>query len=223
MKTLTDVRAFTLAAALAGLTGCALPVMGRLGSATRSDFAIPSATDVGPTTDVQPPVVEVREFPHSSIVSVVGWLPDAPDFGLHARLRRGDGSLIRDHRLYVSTYYMGNVPVSDPRVYTRPVVLGQPTRLHGVVETVTPANQVVEATGITHDDRACYYDVHTCTPFETFDVRVPDEMLRANRDSVAIRLYGRGGTEMIVTVRRDIIDPYLAKVDSVSASLRNKK
>jgi hypothetical protein len=223
MQILTDVRAFALAAALAGFTACALPVMGRLGSATRSDFATSPAADLGPSTDVQPPIVEVREFPHSSIVSVVGWSPDESDFGLHARLRRGDGSLIRDHRFYVSTYYMGNVPASDPRVYTKPVVLGKPTRLHGVVETVIPADQLLEATGITHDDRACYYDVHTCTPFETFDVRVPDEMLRANRDSIAIRLYGRGGTEMIVTVRRDIIDPYLAKVDSVSASLRNKK
>jgi hypothetical protein len=223
MKRLTDVRALALAAALAGFTGCAFPVVGRLGSAARTGAATPSATDLGPTDTVQPPIVEVREFPRSSIVSVVAWSPDEPDFGLNARLRRGDGSLIRDHRLYVSTYYMGNVPVSDPRIYTRPVVLGKPTRLHGVVETVTPAEQLVEVTGITHDDHACYYGVHTCTPFETFDVRIPDEMLRANRDSVAIRLYGRGGTEMIVTLRRDLIDPYLAKVDSVSASLRNKK
>jgi hypothetical protein len=223
MKRLTDVRALALAAALAGFTGCAFPVVGRLGSATRSDLAPSSATDLGRTDSVQPPVVEVREFRRSSIVSIVAWSPDEPDFGLNARLLRGDGSLIRDHRFYVSTYYLGDVPVSDPRVYTKPVVLGKPARLHGVVETVTPAEQLVEVTGITHDDHACYYDVHTCTPFETFDVRVPDEMLRANRDSVAIRLYGRGGMEMIVTLRRDLIDPYLAKVDSVSASLRNKK
>lgn len=222
MKSLTDVRALALAAALAGFTGCAFPVMGRLGSATRADLASPSAADLGPTDDIPPPIVEVREFPRSSIVSVVAWSPDEPYFGLNARLRRGDGSLIRDHRLYVSTYYMGNVPVSDLRVYTKPVVLGRPTRLRSVVETVIPTEKLVEVTGITHDDRACYYDVHTCTPFETFDVRVPDEMLRANRDSVAIRLYGRGGTEMIVTLRRDVIDPYLAKVDSVSAALRSR-
>jgi hypothetical protein len=48
-------------------------------------------------------------------------------------------------------------------------------------------------------------------------------MLRANRDSVAIRLYTRGGMETIVTLRRDLIDPYLAKVDSVSAALHNRK
>jgi hypothetical protein len=221
MKSLTDVRALAFAAALAGVTGCAFPIMGRMGSA-RTDVPTPSAADLGPTDDVEPPVVEVREFPRSSIVSVVAWSPDQPDFGLNARLRRGDGSLIRDHRLYVSTYYIGNVPVSDVRVYTKPVVLGPRARLHAVVQTVTPVDQLLEATGITHDDRACYYDVHTCTPFETFDVRVPDEMLRANRDSVAIRLYGRGGTEMIVTLRRDLIDPYLAKVDSVSAALHSR-
>ena len=223
MKSLTDVRALALAGALAAFTGCAFPVVGGLGSATRSVLATPSATDLGSTDSIQPPVVEVREFPRSSIVSVVAWSPAEPDFGLNARLLRGDGSLIRDHRLYVSTYYMGNVPTSDPRVYTKPVSLGRPSRVHGVVQTVTPAKKLLEATGITRDDRACYYDKHTCTPFETFDVRVPDEMLRANRESVAIRLYGRAGLETIVTLRRDLIDPYLAKVDSVSASLRNKK
>jgi hypothetical protein len=118
---------------------------------------------------------------------------------------------------------MGGVPVNDPRVYTKPVVLGKATGLHGVVETVTPANQVLQATGVTHDDRACYYDVHTCTPFEAFDLRLPDEMLRGNRDSIAVRLYGPGGTEVIVTVRRNLIDPYLAKVDSVSAALSARK
>jgi hypothetical protein len=222
MRSLTDVRALALAGALAAFTGCAFPVVGRLGSATRSDIARPSATELGPDS-IQPAVVEVREFPRSSIVSIVAWSPDQPDFGLNARLLRGDGSLIRDHRLYVSTYYMGNVPTSDPRVYTKPVSLGRSSRVHGVVQTVTPAKELLEATGITHDDRACYYDKHTCTPFETFDVRVPDEMLRANRDSVAIRLYGRAGLETIVTIRRDLIDPYLAKVDSVSASLRSRK
>ncbi len=221
MKRLTGVRALALTVSLAAFTACAFPVAGRLDSAIRGNGATPTATDLGPTGDASP-VIEVREFPRSSIVSVVAWSPDEPDFGLNARLRRGDGSLIHDHRLYVSTYYLGNVPVSDTRVYTKPVVLGRPTRVHGVVETVTPADQVVEATGITHDDRACYYDVHICTPFETFDVRVPDEMLRANRDSVAIRLYGREGMEMIVTIRRDLIDPYLAKVDSVSAALHKK-
>ncbi|MEO8910552.1 MAG: hypothetical protein ABI408_10040 [Gemmatimonadaceae bacterium] len=174
------------------------------------------------TTPPAPPIVEVREFPHSSIVSVVAWSPDEAEYGLQGRLLRGDGSLIRDHRLYVSTYFMGSVPIADKRVYVRPVSLGRPGQVNDVVQTVTPANHVLVATGVSHDDRACDYDKHTCTPFETFDIRVPDALLRENRDSVAVRLYRRGGAEMVVTIRRELIDPYLAKLDSVSAALRKK-
>jgi hypothetical protein len=51
-------------------------------------------------------------------------------------------------------------------------------------------------------------------------VRVPDSVLRANRDSLAVRFYGSAGSELIITVYRDLIDPYLATVDSLSAALR---
>lgn len=168
------------------------------------------------------PLVQVREFPHSSIVSVVAWSPDEAEIGLRARISRGQGSLISDHRLYVSTYWLGRGPVTDSRMYVSPASVTVRSRLGGVVETVTPARQLVKAAGIFRDDRACFYDVDTCTPFETFEVRVPDAMLRANRDSVAVRLYGRGGTETIVTVRRELIDAYLEKVDSVTAALNKK-
>lgn len=170
----------------------------------------------------EPPIVQVREFPHSSIVSVVAWSPDESEFGLRAGLSRQEGSLIRDHRLYVSTYWLGRNPVTDRRAYLTPVSLSLRSRLGGVAETVTPARQLVKVAGIFRDDRACFYDMDTCTPFETFEVRLPDEMLRANRDSVAVRLYGRGGTETIITVRRELIDAYLAKVDSVTAALRKQ-
>jgi hypothetical protein len=46
-------------------------------------------------------------------------------------------------------------------------------------------------------------------------------MLRSNRDSIAVRLYGRGDAEMILTARRDLIDAYLSTVDSLAAALRS--
>jgi len=35
-----------------------------------------------------------------------------------------------------------------------------------------------------------------------------------------VKFYGRDNRELIITVRRDLIDAYLARVDSVSATLR---
>ena len=175
-----------------------------------------------PAFTSEPPIVQVREFPHSSIVSVVAWSPDESAYGLRAGISRQGSSLIRDHRLSLSTYRLGRNSVPDRRTYLTPVSLSSRSAPGGVAETATPARQLVKVAGIFRDDRACFYDVETCTPFETIEVRLPDEMLRANRDSVAVRLYGRGGTEMIITVRREIIDAYLAKVDSVSAALRKE-
>jgi hypothetical protein len=47
-------------------------------------------------------------------------------------------------------------------------------------------------------------------------------VLRASRDSVSLRFYDRYATEMVLTLRRDVIDPYLRTVDSVAAALRRK-
>ncbi|HEY3746044.1 MAG TPA: hypothetical protein VGL17_07385, partial [Gemmatimonadaceae bacterium] len=75
MKSLTDVRALALAAALAGFTACAFPVVGRMSPSALTGVRSPSVEDLGPTDTVRPPVIEVREFPRSSIVSVVAWSP----------------------------------------------------------------------------------------------------------------------------------------------------
>jgi hypothetical protein len=77
-----------------------------------------------------------------------------------------------------------------------------------------------QMTGVSRDAYACYFG--KCSPFETIGVRIPDEFLREIRDSVAVTLYGRGGRELTITVRRDLIDAYLAAVDSVSAELRKR-
>jgi hypothetical protein len=167
-----------------------------------------TATTAPAQPDSVGPIVQVRDYPHSSEVTIVAWAPTDMDYGLRAMLRR-DGALIRDHQFYVSTFF-GVTFSQATRV---------PSRLE-VVETVAPSDRVLKTTGVSRDVYACFYG--SCSPFETRGVRVPDNLLRANRDSLAVRLYGRGGGELVLTLHRDVIDAYLAKVDSVSAALRTK-
>jgi hypothetical protein len=76
-------------------------------------------------------------------------------------------------------------------------------------------------TGITRDRRSCW-NFPVCSPPETYAARIPDELLRAHRDSVRVKFYSLNGREMIVTMYRDVIDKYLATVDSVSTALRRR-
>jgi hypothetical protein len=162
-----------------------------------------------------PTVVQVREYPHSPTVEVVAWSPEENAYGFRVALRR-DGTLVRDHRLYVSTYY-GGLRTSRGSSYN------SATTYPSLVQTVDSAPRLLLSAGVSRDDYACFYDFDNCSPRFTFAVRVPDELLREKRDSLAVRLYGRGGNEMIVTLYRDVIDPYLRTVDSVAAALRRTR
>jgi hypothetical protein len=179
--------ALGLAAALAGLTRCAPPIV------------LANAPAVEDTTAAEElPTVELRYFPFSPTVSVVAWPSDDAGFGLRTSVRR-DGTLVRDHRLYIGTYF-------EPWV-------------RGLYLAAAPPRQF-KMLGVSRDAFACYFG--KCSPFETIGVRIPDEFLRAHRDSLPVTLYGWGGRELTVTVRGDLIDAYLAAVDSVSAQLRRR-
>jgi hypothetical protein len=178
--------ALMLAASFAGLVGCAPPIV----------LSAPSAaTDVAAD---EPPIVQLRYFSFSPTVSVVAWPAEDAGYGLRASVRR-DGSLVREHSLYVGTYF-------EPWV-------------RGLYLAVAPPRQF-RRQGVSRDNYACYFG--KCSPFETLGVRITDEYLRANRDSVAMSLYGRDGRALTITLRRDLIDAYLAAVDSVSAALRKR-
>lgn len=135
----------------------------------------------------------------SPTVSIVGWDADETEYGLRAVVRR-DGTLVRDHRLYVSTYI-----VYGTREFSR---------------AMTPTRSLL-LTGLSRDPRPCQGGP-ICTPPETFGARLPDALLRANRDSVTVRFYGRSGRELVITLRRELIDAYLHAVDSVIAELRQR-
>lgn len=196
----------SLAAALAALAACASPPK-VLPAPDGGDAAAPAIASV--ETDSVRLMLQVREYPQSAEVWVVAWDLNDPDYGLRAALRR-DGTMIRDHLFYVST---NHPPLAGPD--GRPVI---PT---GYVQTVAPVGRALRPTPVIRDAHSCQRTL-TCSPKETFAVRVPDDLLRANRDSISLRLAGRAGTDLILTIRRVIIDPYLATVDSVSVRLRGR-
>ena len=167
--------------------------------------AVADAGIAGDTVDTA--VVRVRDFPRSSTVTVVAWGTGDPRYGLRAMLRR-DGSLIRDHYLYISTGYApvttGSGVIITPRDY---------------IQTVAPSGHALPYTGVVRDADPCQGG-EGCSPFEAFTARVPDELLRRGLDSLSVRLAARGGTETTITVAGDVLAAYLAAIDSVSARLR---
>lgn len=199
------LRAVVLAAALAGVVACASPIMLSV-SPTRPGLVAPPSTDtVEAAPCAEPATVVVRYYPSSPTVSVVGWDADQAGYGLRALIRR-DGALVRDHQLYVSTYFFVDWRAfarADWHAFTGAMELARPLRF----------------TGLFRDVHSCDGD-SGCSPYETLRARIPDAFLRASRDSVVVKVHGRDGSESIITLRRDVIDGYLETVASVSAALR---
>ena len=183
-----------LTAVLTVLIGCAPPIV-LDNTAIVANAISPTLTDLS-TEASEPPTIELRYFSFSPTVSVVGWAGDDAGYGLRTYVRR-DGSLVRDHRLYVSTYY-GPAMRSYYLAHVRP--------------------RGLEMLGVSRDPLACYWG--RCSPFETMSVRIPDELLRSNRDSLDVTFLGHGNRKLVLTLRRDLIDAYLTAVDSVSAEMR---
>ena len=195
--------AFLVVASLSALAACAFPL-------NRHGPSIPDDEYSGmDAVDSAPPIVQIRDYPHSPTVAVLAWEPDENGLGLSTELRR-DGSLVSDHRLYVSTYYNGRISLTDAPLLRR--------ANWNVAEAVVPAHEVLLSTGVSHDQYHCYWG--PCSPYEVRGIWIRDEMLRSNRDSIAVKLYGRGDAPLVVTVRRDLIAAYLSTVDSVAAALR---
>jgi hypothetical protein len=181
-----------VAVSLTQLLACAAPL--RL---TTGSHAAPShlETTGAPGDSV---IVQVRYFSFSPTVSVVAWTRGS-GYGLRGWIR-GDGSLVMDHRVYVSTYY-------HPAVRSFP--------------WASIPSRPLFMTGISRDDYACYFG-ESCSPFETFGAFIPDKVLRPGRDNIPVTFYAYDGRELVVTVQQQLIDAYLVTVDSVSAELRRR-
>jgi hypothetical protein len=198
-----NTRLSLLLAGSLALVACAFPLNRRTHVIPDDEYSAYDAVDSAP------PIVQVRDYPHSPTVAVLAWEPDENGLGLITQLRR-DGTLVSDHQLYVSTYYNGRVTLTDSPLLRR--------ANWNVAEAVVPAHEVLLSTGVWRDQYHCYWG--PCSPYEVRGIRIRDEMLRSNRDSIAVKLYGRGDQPLVVTVRRDLIDAYLSTVDSVAAALR---
>jgi hypothetical protein len=161
--------------------------------------ALPSDLDSGVVVP-DSAAVELRSYSYSPHIEILSWTTDDTDIGLRARLRR-DGTLVRDHRLYVNTFASVAAGARFSSALT-------PTR-------------VLRLTGVSRDDKAC--SGGPCLPRETFGARIPDEVLRSNRDSLPVKFHAvRTGHEIVVTLHRDLINVYLTTVDSVASALRRK-
>lgn len=194
-----------LAAALAGSVACAPPIHLNVASSRARVAGLPAAGTVDGTASVDTPIVVVRYYSFSPTVAVVAWDVEQGAYGLRATVRR-DGSLVRDHQFFVSTYYF-----VDLRSFAR-------ANWHAFTREMELARPLI-FTGFSRDVHHCEGDSR-CSAYETLNARIPDDFLRASRDSVVVKIRGRGGREEIITLHREMIDAYLETVASVSAALR---
>lgn len=193
-----ELRRLLCAMFVASVAGCALPMFGGRSSPVKPTVQVA----VIDTVTLAPPIVQVRDFWRSSVVSVLAWEAGEARVGLRSEVSR-NGALVGgrrgDHLLYLTpvyVWYMGGFA-------------------HAVAEPGKP----LLGTGLLSDPYNCFYGSH-CSPMTTIGVRLPDPLLRANRDSLVVTFLPRGRDPWAVTLRRELIAAYLTKVDSVVAEMR---
>lgn len=179
----------------AGLVGCS-PLMGR----ARSSAATPAAYD---SAVLAPPIVQVRDYPGSSVVSIVAWDADDPSFGLRSSVTR-TGELV------------GGVRFGDHRLYVTPLLARQ---MGGFKYASITEGRLLLRTGTQRDVCSCFYG-KACSPMVTDGVRLPDSVLRANRDSLTVTFFPGTLEPWSHTLRGELIAAYLEKVDSVVAVMK---
>jgi hypothetical protein len=179
--------------------GCALPgVRGGSSAATSA-----TRSEVADTVAVAPPVVQVRTFRQASLVSVVGWDTDDAAFGLRTSVNQSGvlvgGERFGDHRLYVTPLLVHN--------------------MGGFSYASVEPGQLLVRTGVQRDPYACFYG-KDCSPLTTIGVRLPDSLLRASRDSLVVTFHPGVFEDWTLTLRHELIEAYLTKVDSVVAEAK---
>ena len=184
---------------VAGAAGCSLPMIGGSSSSARPTV-LAVATD---TADIARLVVQVREFRSSSVVSVVAWDADDAAFGLRTSVSR-TGRLV------------GGVRFGDHLLYMTPLYV---SRMGGFKYAAVTQGHLLLRARPQRDYYSCFYGKE-CSPMVTIGVGVPDSVLRANRDSLVVTFYPSVMEPWTITLRREVIAPYLNKLDSVVAQLR---
>lgn len=161
-------------------------------------------SSVATASDDPPPIVQVRDYWRSSVVTIVAWDQDDPDFGLRTSVTR-TGKLV------------GGLRAGDHSLYMTPYLLRD---MGGFAHAaVDPKRGELLSTGAQRDDYACFYGTQ-CSPRFTVGVRVPDSLLRENRDGLEVTFFPRVQDPWTLYVRRELISAYLAKVDSVVKEMK---
>ncbi len=183
---------------VAGVVGCSLPLVGRRPAVVKPAVDVAAAD----TVPLAPPIVQVRDFAGSSVVSVLAW--DAADaaFGLRTAVNR-NGTLVGglrygDHQLYMTPFYYWY--------------------MGGFAHATAEPGKPLLRTGWSGDAQACFYGTR-CSPVDAVGVRLPDALLRANRDSLVVT-FDAPRDPWSITLRRALIAAYLTAVDSVVAEMR---
>lgn len=163
-----------------------------------------TASPVATASEDPSPIVQVRDYWHSSVVTVVAWDPDDAAFGIRTSVTR-TGKLVGglragDHRLYITPYL-----VRDMGGFA-----------HAAVD---PSHGELLSVGAQRDDYACFYGSE-CSPRFTVGIRVPDSLLRENRDGLEVTFYPRVQDPWTLYLRRELISAYLTKIDSVVKAMR---
>ena len=194
-------RTRTLAVTLVGVLGCASALAG---GAPAAATEAPGAA--GPdTARTDPPIVQIREYPAASYVTVVAWSPGAANYGLRGQVNpQGDlrGARLGDHSVFVSAVSV-QVEGGFTRAWVVPVPPG-PVLMHG---------------GAMADRLACNRG-ESCAPMSIVTVQMPDALLRQHRDSLVVTFSGGKDGDWSVKLDRELVDAYLHAVDSVAASRR---
>ncbi|MDP1891934.1 MAG: hypothetical protein Q8K55_13655 [Gemmatimonadaceae bacterium] len=180
---------------VAGVVGCSLPMVGRAPAVAKA----PEPAAAADTVTLAPPIVQVRDFWRSSVVSVFAWEVDDAAIGLRAGVSR-NGTLagvgrLGDHQLYMTPFYAWY--------------------MGGFAHATAEPGKPLLRTGWSGDAYACFYGSR-CTPIDATGVRIPDALLRANRDSLVVTFHATRNP-WTITLRRELIAAFLATVDSVVA------
>lgn len=198
---------------LCAVSACATPL--RLQIPTQSHIAatpLPGDSTGSATDSI---IVQVRYFSHSPTVTVVAWRAEHPGYGLRGQIRP-DGSLVREHLIYVSASYRPEMPQ-----FPRASIPSMPLRAYKGLR----------------DADACRFG--ECSPHAAMTALMPDPVLRATRDALPVRFYedvaarrnqpgsaapdvAGGPREFTITVDPALVSAYLATVDSVTSELRKR-
>lgn len=203
----SGLRAVALAAMFGGQTACvrSAPVV-----------AASRATNVtGVSASVKTPVAEqgegttvvVRDYWRAFKASVVGWADDDEAQGLRAAVLR-DGTVAYDHVVFYNAYAVPNLKAFFGATWY-------------VFSDADKEGKQLQFAGMRTDQFNCQ-GKKGCSPYKYFAARVPGDVLRNSHDSLVVRVVAYGGIETTFTIRSDLIRPYLATVDSLSAARKVK-